>query len=148
MTAIIRRTPGRALAFYRPMSLLDEVDKLARGFWDNGFDAGFMPKLDMYEEKDELVVKTELPGVKKGDLEISLEDDVLTIKAQKTEEEVTEEATYYARERSFGEYSRSVTLPYSVDAEKVAATLKKGLLTIKLPKAEEAKPRRIDVNVR
>lgn len=148
MTAIIRRTPNRTLTLYRPMSFLDEVDRLARGFWDNAFETGFMPRLDMYEEKEELVVKIELPGVKKDDLDISLEDDILTIKAEKKQEEVTEEATYYARERSYGEYSRTISLPYHVDAEKVAATLKKGVLTVKLPKAEEAKTKHIAVNVR
>ena len=123
---------------------------MARRMWDTpvAFPAGFMAKLDMYEKDDHLVVKTELPGIKKADLDISLEDDMLTIKAEKKHEEETEEATYYASERTFGEYSRTVSLPFPVDAEKVSASLKNGLLTIKLPKAEEAKPRRIEVNVR
>lgn len=151
MTAIIRRSPNRTLTIYRPMSLLDDVERLARGIWESWpvtFRTSFMPRLDMYEEKDELVVKTELPGIKKSDLDISLEDDVLTIKAEKKQEEVAEEATYYACERSFGEYSRTVSLPFHVDADRVSATLKNGLLKIRLPKAEEAKSKHIEVNVR
>jgi len=151
MTAIIRRSPGRALTFYRPAGLLDEVERLAKGMWDTwpvAFPTGFMARLDMYEKDDQLVVKAELPGIKKTDMDISLEDDVLTIKAEKKQEEATEEATYYASERTFGEYSRTVSLPFPVDAEKISASLKNGLLTIKLPKAEEDKPRRVEVNVR
>ena len=151
MTAIIRRNQERTLTFYRPAGLLDDVESLAREIWDSwpfAFPDGFTPSLDIYEKDDHLVVKTELPGIKKSDLDISLEDGVLTIKAEKKQEEVTEEATYYASERAFGEYSRAISLPFPVDAEKVAASLKNGLLTVKLPKAEEAKPRRIEVNVR
>ncbi|MFC2003243.1 Hsp20/alpha crystallin family protein [Chloroflexota bacterium] len=102
----------------------------------------------MYKEKDELVLKAELPGIKKGDLDIILEADMLTIRAEKKQEEVAEDATHYACERYFGQYTRTVSLPFHVDADKTSATLRNGLLQIRLPKAEEAKSKHIEVNVR
>jgi len=155
MTAIIRRNPNRMLTlvepFYRPSRLIEEVEALAREIFDSrrplAFSTGLLPNLDIYQEKDELVVRAELPGVKEKDFDISLEDDVLTIKAEKKEEEVAEEATYYACERHFGRFSRSVSLPFHVDADKSSAIFKDGLLEIRLPKAEEAKGRHIEVKV-
>ena len=153
MTAIIRRRPGRALTalapFYHPISLIDEIEELAREAWDSWhpfvLHNSFVPYLDMYEEKDELVVKTELTGVKKEDLDISLDGDVLTIKAEKKHEEAGEDAKKYASERWFGQYSRSLSLPFHVDADKASATFENGLLEIRFPKAEEAKTNHIEV---
>ncbi|MFC2004878.1 Hsp20/alpha crystallin family protein [Chloroflexota bacterium] len=155
MTAIIRRNPDRRLTlfepYYRPLNLLEEFETIAREAFDGGrsyFRAGLLHSLDVYREKDDLVVKAELPGIHKKDLDISLEDDVLTIKAEKKKEEVTEEATYYSSERHFGQYSRTIALPFSVDAEKISATFKNGLLEMRLPKAEETGTKRIEVNVK
>jgi HSP20 family protein len=156
MTAIIRRNPAGRLALveplYRPTSLLDEVEALAREVFNSRplitFGNGFTPSLDIYREKDELVVKAELPGIKKKDLDISLEDDLLTVKAEKKEETVGEDTTHYTRERHFGQYSRSVKLPFPIDAEKTLATFKNGLLEIRLPKAEETKSKHIEVKVK
>lgn len=153
MTAIIRRGPGRALTVRGPFHLLDELDSLARELWDSWqlvvFRTTFRPTLDMYEEKDELVVKAELPGVEKDSLDISLEDDVLHIKAEKKEEkeEKDEDAKYYACERFYGSYHRSLSLPFPVDAKKVSATFEGGVLHLRLPKAEEARPKHIEIKV-
>jgi HSP20 family protein len=147
MVALVRRIPSRTLTlepFFRPFGLLDEVEAMAKA----AFDAGLTPKLDMYEEVNELVVKAEMPGVSKKDLDISLDDDVLTIKAEKKEEKEVKEATHYTRERRFGRYSRYMTLPARVDAEKVSATLKKGLLEIRLPKAEGPESKHIEIEVK
>jgi HSP20 family protein len=102
----------------------------------------------MYEEKDELVIRTELPGVRKEDLDISIKGDVLSLKAETKQEEVTKERGYYLCERSFGQYSRSVSLPFAVDTSKASATFENGLLEIRLSKAEEAKPKQIEVKVK
>jgi HSP20 family protein len=114
----------------------------------SAFDTGLTPKLDMYEENNELVVKAELPGIRKKDLNISLEGDVLTIKAEKKEEKEVKEATHYTKERRFGQYTRYMTLPTHVDAEKISATLKKGLLEIRLPKAEGPESKQIEVKTK
>ena len=154
MNAIIRRSPGRAVVtpFYRPTRLTEDLEAMAREMWDSWrpvpFSTGLIHGVDIYREKDDLVVKAEFPGVKKKDLDISLEDDVLTIKSEKKREEVAEDATYYARERKFGEYTRSMSLPFHVDADRISATFKNGLLEIRLPKAEEAESKHIDINVR
>jgi len=156
LTAIIRRSPSRALTlvgpFYRPTRLIEELEAMAREMWDTWRPVPFhgtLPySLDVYREKDELVVKAELPGIKKKDLDISLEDDVLTIKAEKKKEEVTEDTTYYTSERHFGHYLRSMSLPFHIDADKISATFKNGLLEIRLPKAEETKSKHIEINVR
>jgi HSP20 family protein len=149
MVALVRRSPDGVFAvrpFFRPFSLLEEVEEMAR----SAFETGLNPKLDMYEEGNELVVKAELPGVSKKDIEISIEDDVLTIKAEKKEEkeEGDEGATHYTRERRFGSYTRCMTLPAQVNAEGVTATLKKGLLEIKLPKAEIPESKKIEITVK
>ena len=149
MVALIRRSPSRAFTlqpFFHPFSLLEEVQEMARA----AFDTSLTPKLDMFEENNELVIKAEMPGVRKKNLDISLDGDVLTIKAEKKEEKEEGEkgSTHYTRERRFGQYVRYMTLPALVDAEKVSATLKKGLLEIRLPKTEGPESKKIEVKVK
>ena len=146
MVALIRWNPDGGMAlrpFGSPFSLLEEVEEMAR----SAFETSLVPKLDMYEEDKELVIKAELPGIQKEDINISLEGDTLRIEAEKKQEETTEETRYYSYERYYGHYSRSVPLPTPVEAEKVSATFENGLLEIKLPRAEETKPRHIEVKV-
>jgi HSP20 family protein len=149
MVALVRRSPNGVLALrpvFRPFSLLEEVEEMAR----SAFETGMTPKMDVFEENGELVVRAELPGVSKKDLDINLEDDILTIKAEKKEEKEEGEkgTTHYTRERRFGQYIRYMKLPARVDAEKISATLKKGLLEIKLPKAEDPGSKKIDITVK
>jgi HSP20 family protein len=149
MAALIRWNPNGGAGirpFFRPFSLLEEVEEMAR----SAFEAGLTPRVDMYEEDKEVVVKAELPGIKKKDLDIKLEDDVLTIKAEKTDEkeEGEEGTTHYYRERRFGKYVRRMTLPARVDGEKITASLKKGILEIKLPKAEAPEVKQIDIKIK
>jgi HSP20 family protein len=152
MNITLYRNPARALSawtpFYRPISLLDDIDQLARDFWSSWqpgfFGMTLVPHTDMYEEKDHLVIKTELPGITEKDLEVTLEGDVLTIRAEK-KEEGTEDATHHTRERYYGKYVRSMTLPFHLDGEKISATLENGVLELRVPKAEEVKAKRIEV---
>jgi HSP20 family protein len=151
MVAIIRRNPGRALrVIERPWGLLEDMDKMISGLWESWepMATTLTPKTDIIEEKDGLMVKAELPGIKKSELDIALEGDMLTIKAEKQEEKVEDDATYYRCERSFGQYMRHISLPYQVDAEQISATFKDGLLKIKLPRGEEAKSKRIEIKSR
>ena len=152
---VVRRNPGRALttweSFYRPMSLLDDIERFASDMWESWTpmvygNPGYA--LDMYGNDDELVMRAELPGIGKEDITVDLENGELTIKANKKQPEMPEGVTYYTSERCFGEYSRTVSLPFPVDAEKVSATFENGLLEIKLPKAEEAKAKHIEVKVK
>ena len=147
MTSLIRRSPNGYLSLlplYSPMRLLEEVEEMA----GSAFKTQLTPRVDMYEEDKELVVKAELPGLKKKDVDIRLDGDVLTIKAEKKEEKEVKEETYHAHERRFGQYVRYITLPVRVDAEKTTATLKKGLLEVRMPRAEGAGTKQIDIKTK
>jgi HSP20 family protein len=107
---------------------------------------GWTPALDVHEDKDNYVVKTELPGIKKEDIEVSLNDGVLSISGERKSETKHETAEVHRAERFFGRFQRTVALPSAVAADKIQAAYKDGVLTVTLPKAEEAKPRKIDVS--
>jgi HSP20 family protein len=150
MNIVLRGNGGdRALLpFYRPWLISDEMNRLAREMWDvwSPFSTGdkLVPQTDLYEENDQLVMKTELPGIEKKDLDISLEGDRLTVKAER-KEDIKEGTTHHTRECRYGQYYRSIRLPYPVKENKISATLDNGVLEIRLPKAEEVKSRRIEV---
>jgi len=137
--------------FDRLASLRDEMDRIFDFAWptrDSGLFSGWSPTLDVHDEKDNFVVHVELPGMKKEDISLSLHDGVLTVSGERKEErERSEEGQTFRSERYFGKFQRSVTLPALVDASKVAASYKDGILTVHLPKSEEAKPKQIAVSV-
>jgi len=109
--------------------------------------SGWTPALDMYEDKDNLFVKAELPGMKREEIEVSLHEGTLSISGERKSEGKYQDAEVYRTERFFGRFQRTVTLPTPVAADKVKAQYKDGILTITLPKTEEAKPKRIDVHL-
>ncbi|MBI4187918.1 MAG: Hsp20/alpha crystallin family protein [Chloroflexi bacterium] len=153
MTEITVRRPLTLVEAYYPTNLIDDLDRWVGETWESWTPASasvdhIHPRGDMYEWKDELVMKVELPGIAKEDIDISLEGDCLTIKAEKKQESLAEDATYYGCERYYGKYYRTVTLPYHVDYDKISTTYENGLLEIRLPKAEEAKTKHIEVKVK
>lgn len=95
--------------------------------------------VDMFEEGDNLVIKAELPGMKKEDINVDLKEDVITISGQKKSEEKTERKDFHRIERSFGSFTRRLQLPVEIKADKVEASFKDGVLEIKLPKSDAAK---------
>ena len=101
--------------------------------------------LDVAERENEYVVKASLPGVDLNDLEITYTNNTLTIKGEVREEQELEEATYHLRERSYGSFARSITLPAGVESDKIEANYEAGVLTLRLPKAEEIKPKKIAI---
>jgi HSP20 family protein len=125
--------------------LKKEMDRLFDRFWD--FDSPelpaafgeWAPKLDIGDTKGALVVKVEIPGIDPKEIEISLQEQVVTIKGEKKQEQEKKDEHYYRLERSYGAFARTVRLPVPVDASKVTATFKNGLLTITLPKTPAAK---------
>ena len=136
----------------RLFGLRDELDRLfetsfgdlARapqllGVWN--------PAVDLFQDKDNVIVKAELPGMKKEDIQVSLHDGVLSISGERKSEAKFEEAETYRTERFVGRFQRALMLPTQVNAAKVAAAYKDGVLTITLPKAEEAKPKQIEVKI-
>ena len=146
MTSITRWDPYRELATMR--QVLDRFfeDDFARfpSLWERRPEAMSLA-LDVAEREDAFVVKASVPGVAPEDVEVTLTDNVLTIKGEmKADKEINEE-NYHLRERRFGAFVRSVTLPTAVKAEKIEAVNENGVLTLTLPKAEAIKPKKIEV---
>jgi HSP20 family protein len=107
--------------------------------------ADWRPAVDTYEENNNIVIKAELPGVKKENVTIDIKDNMLTLKGERTEETEVKEENYYRKERSYGKFHRAFTLPDAVDPNKIEASFKDGVLKISIPKAEEAKTKKIEI---
>ena len=105
------------------------------------------PAVDVFEEKDDIVVKAEIPGMDKDNIQVNLTDHTLTIKGEKKKEEEINEENYYRSERSYGSFLRTLELPKDVHGDKVKATFKNGVLEVRMPKTEEAKAKEIKVKV-
>jgi len=154
--SLVRWNPARELATW-PSDLFGIQREMNRMF-DNVFrfdtrddDSGFVawtPAVDIAEHDDQFVVKVELPGVNKDDVKITLENNILTIRGEKKQEKETKKENYHRVERSYGSFQRSFTLPTTVKSDKINAVYKDGILQIELPKAEEAKPKQIEVKVK
>lgn len=111
------------------------------------FDRSLSPALDVIEGDQDFTVRCELPGIEKKDLDVTIASNVLTIKGEKKEKTEEEKGDYFKKETWSGSFQRTVSLPNSADSEKLSAELKDGILTIKLPKKEEAKPKQISVKI-
>jgi len=137
----------------RPLARLqDEMDNLFRRFFDDWdwlapapLRGTWWPTMEVAEHDDRITVKAELPGVKNEDVEVSVLDDTLTVSGEKKESQEDKGDGYYHSERRYGSFRRDIRLPASVDANKVEATYRDGVLTITLPKTEQAKAKRIPV---
>jgi HSP20 family protein len=127
--------------FGRLANLQDELDRLFESPL-----TGWAPALDVHEDKDSFSIRVELPGMKREDIEVSLQDGALVISGERKEEKVIEGTEVHRQERFYGRFSRALTLPSAVAGDKVKAQYKDGILTVTLPKAEEAKPKAITVS--
>ena len=123
----------------------DPFKKLTEENWSL---AAWSPTCDIYETDNEIVVKAELPEVKKEEVNVSIDNNILTIRGERNLSEETKRENYHRLERSYGAFSRSFTLPSFVDATRVNAEFKDGLLRVTMPKREEAKPKQIEVKVK
>ena len=153
MSLIRYQTPDISLwrSLDRWASLRDELNGLFEAPFSNAARQaqlfnGWTPAMDLYQTADDLVAMVELPGMRKEDIEISLHDGMLTIGGERKEENAEGEQAARS-ERFVGKFRRSISLPTRVDSNKVNATYRDGILTVTLPKAEEAKPKQIQVNV-
>jgi HSP20 family protein len=106
------------------------------------------PDLEMFDKQDEIVVKAEVPGPDKPDIQVSVDGELLTIKGEKKKEKESKEEDYYFSERAYGAFSRSLRLPVEVKVDKVTASLNNGVLEVHLPKAEEAKAKQANIPVK
>jgi HSP20 family protein len=139
--------------FEQLFDLRDELDRLFETpFGELGRASrlfnNWAPAVDLYEDKDSFIVKAELPGMKREDIEVSLHEGMLTLAGERKSEEKTDNADTHRTERFFGRFQRSLTLPKAVKTDKVAAQYRDGVLTVTLPKSEEVKPKQIEVNVK
>jgi HSP20 family protein len=130
------------LNFGRLSNLQDELDRLFESPL-----TGWVPALDVHEDKDSFIVRTELPGLKREDIEVSLHDGALLISGERKVEAKQAGVEVHRQERYFGKFQRALTLPTPVAADKITAQYKDGVLTVTLPKVEEAKPKPIDISV-
>jgi HSP20 family protein len=133
-------------------TLKQEMDRLFDRFLDVKWDewpalGEWAPSMDISETKDSLVAKVEVPGMEQKDIQISLQENLLTIKGEKKQEKEEKDERYHRVERSYGTFMRSVRLPVGVDASKVTATFKNGLLTVTLPKTPASKGTMIPIKV-
>jgi HSP20 family protein len=108
---------------------------------------GWAPAIDMVDRKDEIVLRADLPGLEQKDVDVSVENGTLTVRGERKEEKETKEEDYYACERWTGAFFRSVTLPPGIEADKVRASFRNGVLEVHLPKAKEAKAKKIEIKV-
>jgi HSP20 family protein len=142
--AIIRWDPFRELS-----SLDDQFNRLWRGLGEGrGRQESWLPAVDVFDQADAVVLKAELAGMDPDDIEISVEDNVLTIKGERKFEEKVDDERYYRIERRFGSFQRSLALPQGVKAEDISASYDDGILEVRVPKAEEEKPKKITVQAR
>lgn len=141
--ALVRWDPSRELASM-------EIDRLNRMFADffggESVAKGWTPTVDIYTTEDhEFVIKAELPGMKREDIGVTFENNLLTLRGERKFEEDVDRGNYQRVERYYGSFTRSFSIPGSVDASRINASYKDGVLTVRLPQREEARPKQITV---
>jgi HSP20 family protein len=147
--ALARWTPARDI-----MSVRDEMNRLMNEFFGRGggaeegtwFSGAWSPPVDIYETDNALVMKAELPGFSKDDIQIELKDNTLVIRGERKREDEVKEGSFHRMERVYGAFQRSFLLPTTVDQGKVQAVYKDGVLELRLPKVEAAQPKRIAIS--
>jgi HSP20 family protein len=147
--AIVRWEPLRELA-----SIQNEMNRLFGTVFDapaatgnGGTQRRWMPAMDLVETDDHFVLRADLPGLSESDVDIEVEDNVLTVSGERRPEYQQSKEGYHRVERAFGSFSRSLTLPEGVDAEAVSAGFDRGVLEITIPKPEQRKPRKVSIGV-
>ena len=146
--AIVRWEPLRELT-----TLQNEMNRLFGPVFDTpsptngGTMRRWMPAMDLVETEDHFVLRADLPGLSEEDVNIEVEDRVLTVSGERKAEHTESKDGYHRVERAFGSFSRSLTLPEGIDAEAVSASFDRGVLEVRIPKPEERKPRKISIGV-
>jgi HSP20 family protein len=140
--AIVRWEPARELASME----IDRLNRMFESFYNDAFSRAWTPAVDIFETADrQVVVKVELPDMNREDIGITFENGVLTVRGERKPDESVKREQYQRLERFYGQFSRSFTLPPTIDAARISASYKDGLLTVLLPQREEAKPKQIEV---
>jgi HSP20 family protein len=142
MPAVVRFDPFRDIT-----SLRDEMNRLFSRTVGDGVSSGsaWTPAVDIFDTEEAIVLKAELPGLAAGDIDIEIDDNVLTLKGERRFQETVDEGRFYRLERAYGHFQRSVTLPQGVKADEISADFENGVLSVRVPKADEVKPRKIAI---
>ena len=149
---LVRFTPSRSLTTWEPFwsgSWLEGVDEFVNELWTTPGtleSTHIHPVINMFEDGNDLVVRAELPGISKGDIDVSFSEGCLVLKAEKKIDET--KGDKYICERFYGRYERSIPLPFEVNTEKISATFENGLLEVRLPKTEETATKQIQITVK
>ncbi len=133
------------------LSLRADMDRLFSSLFGGAHEEReglWAPIVDIEEDNDSILVKAEIPGMSKEDIKVSVQSNILTITGERKHESETKNKTFHRVERSYGKFSRMITLPTDVDSDKVKANYKDGILSIVLPKPETVKPKHIDVEIK
>jgi HSP20 family protein len=148
MTNLIRFSPTSEMR-----RLQREIDTIFDNFFPTRYEAensgettAWTPRVDLAETEDAYFIQADVPGLKKDDIEINYQDGTLTVRGERTFDETSENRKFVRVERSYGRFYRAFTLPKSVNESDIQATFEDGVLTIEVPKAEETKPRRIEIS--
>jgi HSP20 family protein len=155
--ALERWRPRWGLAPWRPFRELARMEREMEDLWGRALGewpaggwaaaGGWAPAIDMIDRADEIVVRADLPGLEQKDVEVSLDQGVLTIRGDRKEEKEAKEEDYYCCERWAGAFGRSLTLPAGVEADKIKAVFRNGILEVHLPKTKEAKGKKVEIKV-
>ncbi len=156
--AIERWQPRRGLVPWSPFEMMEEMGRRFEDVFGREFptvwrrlpaeERAWAPAIEVMEKDDKFLVRAELPGMKKEDIDVSVTGDTLTIKGERKAESEVKEENYYRSERVYGNFFRSISLPTSVDTKKIEASYKDGILEIGLPKAPEVQPKKIEISVK
>ena len=140
--ALVRWDPARELASME----IDRLNHMFSNFYGEGFSRSWVPAVDIYETpQHEVIIKAELPEMKREEIGLTFENNVLTITGERKLDEQVGRDRFQRMERFYGSFSRSFTLPPTVDAAQISASYKDGILTVRVPQREEAKPKQITV---
>lgn len=151
---LVRWQPRSSMRTWEPFHNLDSLQSDMNRLFNWAFgqtagdsltDSNWVPPVDVIQEGDRFRVRVDMPGMKKDEIEITLDGDTLTVRGEKKRESETKQDDYYRAERLYGTFQRSLTLPDHVDAEKIEANYKDGVLDITIPKTESAKPKQIKI---
>lgn len=137
--------------FRELVSLRDDMDRLFRSFFGSPLEEveGFWaPVIDIEEDNDSYYVRAEVPGIKREEIKISVRGNALSLSGERKQESETKNKTFHRVERSYGRFKRTISLPSEIDADKVKATYKDGILLVTLPKPESTKPKEIEVEIK
>ena len=142
MPAVARFDPFRDIT-----TLRDEMNRLFSRTVGDGVSSGsaWTPAVDIFDTEKAIVLRAELPGLTPEDIDIEVDDNVLTLKGERRFEETVQEGRYYRLERAYGHFQRNVTLPQGVKADEISASFDNGVLSVRVPKADEVRPRKIAV---